>query len=598
MQTDPLQPRFRIRRSLLTGLLVGALLGSAATLGVLQLTAALPSPPIESLHDPLSIIVGSFRLTEGRTAHQALYAPYPTPPAPRGQQELLRFLRGNVSLSPLSARQRASLAHKRATAHLFRGHPDAAIADLNSALETVPDDAELLSDLSALYNHRSFTQRRQPEDRLAALASSERAALLAPDAPEPRFNHALALEHLFLWEDARHAWSRYLVVDPRSPWAGEARRHLRTIDLALRTQGLAEPYVRIVEVIGQEDRKELLRLASLSPWEARRALEDILLSRWTSALAGGDIPKARQLLPGLQVLADLLARRTGDRIFQEITGAMADVLASPATQPRLETTLHPLLLYREALRRYAERDLRGAHSKLEDLGRNVLLAAYPSLDARRICLKGVLAQLEGRPQTALAAYLDAHRRAAAIGEESFAAWLDLLIAQSFESTGQPGPAWFHLERALAWTSTHPSRSQLMSTLDSVVLFSLRHSRPELALRFQDRLLSVAGTFDARGAVVSGRLRRARIEAVLGKTVEANLDLQRALAALPFVTHSIQHALLPEINAAREDIEKSHGRAVALGIGLRASIPLESLLPSSMLGQMVKSAGRSRFTPTV
>ncbi len=454
MQTAPLQPRSRIRRPLLTGLLVGALLGNAATLAVFQLTAALPSHPIESLHDPLSTIVGPFRLTEGRTAHQVLYAPYPTSPAPRGQQELLRFLRGNVRL--LSAQQRASLAHDWAAVHLLRGHSDAAIADLNSALETAPDDAELLSDLSALYDYRSFTQRRQPEDRLAALASSERAALLVPDAPEPRFNHALALEHLFLWEDARHAWSRYLVVDPRSPWAEEARRHLRTIDLALRTQGLAEPYVRIVEVIDQEDRKELLRLASLSPWEARRALEDILLSRWTGALAGGDIPKARQLLPGLQVLADLLARRTGDRIFQEITGAMADVLASPSTQPRLETALHPLLLYREALRRYAERDLRGAHSKLEDLGRNVLLAAYPSLDARRICLKGVLAQLEGRPQTALAAYLDARRHAAAIGEESFAAWLDLLIAQSFESTGQPAPAWSHLEHALAWTSTHPS----------------------------------------------------------------------------------------------------------------------------------------------
>lgn len=116
------------------------------------------------------------------------------------------------------------------------------------------------------------------------------------------------------------------------------------------------------------------------------------------------------------------------------------------------------------------------------------------------------------------------------------------------------PAWIHLYRALVWASTHPARSQLLSTLDAAVLVSLRQRRPELALHFQDRLLRLAGKLPARGAVAAGRQRRARIAAALGRTEEARRDLRRALFELPLVTGEVHRALVSEIEAMRQEIE--------------------------------------------
>ena len=59
----------------------------------------------------------------------------------------------------------------------------------------LPDDAAVQTNLSAAYLARARWWNH-PEDWPKALAAAERAIALEPNAPEPYFNRALALEGL------------------------------------------------------------------------------------------------------------------------------------------------------------------------------------------------------------------------------------------------------------------------------------------------------------------------------------------------------------------------------------------------------------------
>ena len=58
---------------------------------------------------------------------------------------------------------------------------------------------------------------------------ADRALSVDASYPAALFNRALILEHLGLNAEARKAWDRYLSVDASSPWANEARQHLRRL---------------------------------------------------------------------------------------------------------------------------------------------------------------------------------------------------------------------------------------------------------------------------------------------------------------------------------------------------------------------------------
>lgn len=110
-------------------------------------------------------------------------------------------------------------------ADLVTGETSAAIKALEDASRSRPDDARMLSDLSAAYYVRAEREGRK-EDYTQALDTARRAVDLYPTLPEARFNLALATEQAASAADARSAWNAYLQLDPTSPWATEARRHL------------------------------------------------------------------------------------------------------------------------------------------------------------------------------------------------------------------------------------------------------------------------------------------------------------------------------------------------------------------------------------
>jgi tetratricopeptide (TPR) repeat protein len=115
-----------------------------------------------------------------------------------------------------------------ATAALIAGDSDRAINILDAASRTNPNDAKILSDLSAAYLVRA-ERTNSRADASSALAAANRALEIERLMPEAMFNRALALQMSGLAADAQTAWQAYLTIDDRSGWADEARARMRIL---------------------------------------------------------------------------------------------------------------------------------------------------------------------------------------------------------------------------------------------------------------------------------------------------------------------------------------------------------------------------------
>jgi CHAT domain-containing protein/tetratricopeptide (TPR) repeat protein len=110
----------------------------------------------------------------------------------------------------------------KAQADVLEGKYDAAVEALRRALELEPHSPALLTDLATAYFQRAQQEDRK-DDLGAAYEYLSQALRLHPDDPVALFNRAIVAEHQFLYHQALDDWDRYLQVDPRSDWTGEAR---------------------------------------------------------------------------------------------------------------------------------------------------------------------------------------------------------------------------------------------------------------------------------------------------------------------------------------------------------------------------------------
>src|SRR6185295_7004893 len=131
---------------------------------------------------------------------------------------------------------RRDLLRTRAIDSLAINRPDPAIEYLVEAVETTEglEQALLRNDLAAALLARSWPEwNNRPgffargDDLFRAVDLSAQALEILPNLREAQFNLALALETLTLRETAKEEWQRYLALDSGSPWAKEAREHIR-----------------------------------------------------------------------------------------------------------------------------------------------------------------------------------------------------------------------------------------------------------------------------------------------------------------------------------------------------------------------------------
>ncbi len=175
--------------------------------------------------EQLVAAVGTARTFDARLTGGFAYAPVRGP------------VRGSNDAATLSPDVRIAIAEIEkqhpakpvaATAALVAGDSSRAIDILEAASKANPNDAKILSDLSAAYlTHASLTNNTENAGR--ALATANRALEMDRLMPEAMFNRALALQTIGQVDDARTAWQAYLTIDDRSGWADEARARLRIL---------------------------------------------------------------------------------------------------------------------------------------------------------------------------------------------------------------------------------------------------------------------------------------------------------------------------------------------------------------------------------
>jgi hypothetical protein len=224
-------------RSWVTG--VGATLAAAAAL-VLIVRIAAPAwlPPLLGGGPPVDALVAALETESTRPVEGRLMGgfPYASAPSPmRGGADVLgrrwspdvqvaaaeiaKYAEGNTS-----PRARAALG----IALIINGELNEAITTLEAAAKDAPDDAAVQTNLSAAYLARA-RWLNHPEDFPKALTAADRAVALAPDAPEPYFNRALAYEGLDQTERAEQAWADYTARDRNSAWTREAEDHKKAL---------------------------------------------------------------------------------------------------------------------------------------------------------------------------------------------------------------------------------------------------------------------------------------------------------------------------------------------------------------------------------
>lgn len=126
-------------------------------------------------------------------------------------------LDGKAELERLSQSRRddPSALHAAAVAFLMSGEAERAVDLLATAARLRPDSAAIWNDLAA-----AAIATRSDAD---ALIAANRAVTLAPDAPAPHFNRALALSRLGRYRDAAQAYAEALRHERDSGWRDEIR---------------------------------------------------------------------------------------------------------------------------------------------------------------------------------------------------------------------------------------------------------------------------------------------------------------------------------------------------------------------------------------
>jgi CHAT domain-containing protein/tetratricopeptide (TPR) repeat protein len=272
---------------------------------------------IDSKLADLVAAVGEERTVEARLSGGFRYGPLRSPVRSGGSSAAaanwtLYAAAGRIREDAEQSPNPANL-HALGLALLLLGDHDGSVRALEDAVVEAPDNARYQTDLSAAYLARA-RQLDRPDDYPRALEAAERALKIDGGRPEARFNRALALESLFLVEQARRAWEEYLARDGTSGWADEARRHLQ----ALPTQqsdaatGGSRPRITANTVEAGLD------------WLLRRGLP-----AWADAILSSDLPRADAERAQLIEYAGEISARAND--------PFARALVQSATDPALPT---------------------------------------------------------------------------------------------------------------------------------------------------------------------------------------------------------------------------------------------------------------------
>jgi CHAT domain-containing protein len=266
----------------------------------------------------------SLELRICKTRHSLLRAQRGGETFPMNRPQSLLDAEALIARSLRNHPEDSSMLAARGQANLLEGAYEAAITDMQEALDTQSKSAAILNGLATAYFERAEAGDSF-EDYAIAFELQSRALQQLPDDPVILFDRAITAARLCLFKQSIEDWRRYLLVDASGDWSNEARTHLREVQ-------------KIVDAHDQRTKNPLLtpsefvqKVSASDPktWDAvEPRIEEYLaaaIKEWLPASfpvnnASAGSGEARQ---ALMTLAAILKERHADQWLTDLLGATA-----------------------------------------------------------------------------------------------------------------------------------------------------------------------------------------------------------------------------------------------------------------------------------
>jgi CHAT domain-containing protein/Tfp pilus assembly protein PilF len=297
------------------------------------------------------------RPLEARLTGGFPYAPYETR---RGAGDstvnttLLSFAREKLTGAVLQEGS-AEAHHALGLAYLAEHQYDEALEHLESAFVQDPDNPRLDCDMGTTYLQKG-QRDESAADFARAIEHFTRAWEQDSTLLEALFNRALCYQKMFLFLRAEADWQQYLELDPNSPWADEARRHLDVIKQKQKavSQSQDEIQQKFLDAYRAGDEATARQLvdqylAHIEPLFEQTVNEYLTLS------ANGAFSEATEQRVLAQSIGQWLSELKGDRYYQNVVEEL-----SAATPQQRKAILQAQQLFDRARAQYRKSEYQSA----------------------------------------------------------------------------------------------------------------------------------------------------------------------------------------------------------------------------------------------
>jgi CHAT domain-containing protein len=386
-----------------------------------------------------------------------------------------------------TAPEDGSLLMARGQANLLEWSYEAAITDMQEALDTQPKSAAVLGGLAAAYFERAEAEDRF-DDYGTAFELQSRALQQSPDNAIILFNRAITAARLYLYKQSIEDWHRYLTLDASGEWSDEAKQHLNEVQeiVDAHDQRTKAPLLTPAEFVRKVDP------ADPKTWDAvETRIEDYLslaIKEWLPSAFPVDTKVAESVdsKRALETLAVLLTENHGDTWLENFISAKDSVafrqgaaaLAAAVLDDEGQDYTHGRIQSERALRLltssqnpagrmraeferiYALHFADAASECLEAIGNiapELSTVSYRWLQIQLQLERSVCLEMNGILGNSPAITSDAFRKATAAAYPSLALRAGGFWAADLGETGQKHDAWRICKKALQqyWTNSTP-----------------------------------------------------------------------------------------------------------------------------------------------
>lgn len=472
--------------------------------------------------------------------------------------------------------------------------------------------------LTAAYLARARATDR-PVDRTFALANAASTARRWPAVQAARFNLALALENLYLVDQAETAWQEFLGLGPSDLWSAEARARLHRI----RIDRLALENLRVRFKVS--DALDASTMANFKEMAIGRSLaQRRWLPDWARATLAGDNDQAAQYLSSLRNFGASDAEMFEERLIADAVTAIdrslipssddrwcAEVLARAhldyehgrdaydrqamkAAFRALESARilfdrcsSPLAAAADvyaaaAIYHFANQDQ--ARMRLESVAADGMLERYPSIAGIAHWILGNIHGRANRLNAALESNEESARHLRSCGAHEDLAALRALLAYELDAHGNTAGAWRPRLEAMSQLPLMIDSKRRHMVLTGAAVSANRLGLLRVALILRDQAVVEAHRWEGSAVLSEIYMRRSQAHAELGDINKAIADLEAARVYLPLIEDERMRLKADgEAQAAyaRLILDEEPGHAIRLldvAIGIHMRFGFEEDLP--------------------